>query len=271
MPHLFTNRPRKYAIGVHKDKLISHHTWEKINVLAYEIGGILFIAGSVLFLPKYGDYEAEGAWLFIVGSILYLVVTFHDGIELLFNKEAALALFVDSMAALTYVVGSIAFIFGSAFFLPSVDKTVAGAWCFIWGSVLFIIGAIMNALQIYEAPSVWSSRYMLLTAVCYIIGSVFFTLASVPYLWTFQNSQDETKIDEYLAIQYIIGSVCFFLGGCINGLRAYLIIKRDKQQLGGKLQRQQQQENINTADENVEKGQQQEENTIEIIVDKTDG
>jgi hypothetical protein len=58
MPHLFTNRPRKYAIGVHKDELISHHTtWEKINVLAYEIGGILFIAGSVLFLPKYGDYR----------------------------------------------------------------------------------------------------------------------------------------------------------------------------------------------------------------------
>lgn len=270
MPHLFTNRSRKYAIGVHEDKLTAHHTWEKINVLVYEIGGIIFIAGSVLFLPKYGDYEVDGAWLFIVGSILYLIVTFHDGIELFFNKEAAWALFVDSMAALTYVLGSTAFIIGSAFFLPTVDKTVAGAWCFIWGSVLFTLGAIMNALQIYEAPNVWTSRYMLLTAVCYIIGSVFFTLASVPYLWTFQNSQDERKIDEYLAIQYIIGSVCFFFGGCINGLRAYLIMKRDKQQLNEKSQQQQQRDNINTTDENVEKAQQQEENTMESIVVKTD-
>ena len=262
---MFTNRSRKYAVGVHEDKLFSHHTWEKINVLAYEIGGIIFIAGSVLFLPKYGDYEAEGSWLFIVGSILYVIVTFHDGVELLFNKEAALALFVDSMAALTYVLGSILYIIGSVFFLPTVDKTPAGAWCFIWGSVLFILGAIMNAFQIYEAPSVWSSYYMLLTAVCYIIGSVFFTLASVPYLFTFQNSQDETRVDEYLATQYIIGSVCFFFGGCINGLRAYLIMKRDKQQLDEKLQQQQQQ------DENVEEAQQQEENTTENIVDNADG
>jgi uncharacterized metal-binding protein len=273
MPHVFTNRSRKYAIGVHEDKLTAHHTWETINVIAYEIGGLIFVVGSVLFLPKYSDYEAEGSWLFIVGSILYLIVTFHDGIELFFNKEATLALFVDSTAALTYVLGSITFIIGSVFFLPTVDKTVAGAWCFIWGSVLFILGAIMNAFQIYEASSVWTSRYMLLTALCYVIGSVFFALASVPYLWSFQSSEDETKIDDYLAAQYIIGSLLFFFGGCINGLHAHLVMKRDEQHLDEKLQQQQQQENSEATDENVEKAQQkqqQQQNTMEIIVDKTD-
>jgi hypothetical protein len=221
MPHFITNRPRKFAVWQDSGVLKSHFRWEYVNVVVYAVGGLIFVLGSVFFLPELTDLIEVGAWHFVVGSFLYLIVSSHDFVEFLHyeNKKSIL----DATAAITYILGSLLFIVGSILFLPQVEEQIAGAWCFITGSAVFVVGAILNAMQVFEFSTVWTQRYMNLTAACYMIGSTLFASASVPYLFSFDDAGDKLTLDRYLGYQYILGSLFFLLGGLLNGLRAYLL------------------------------------------------
>ena len=122
---------------------------------------------------------------------------------------------VDSAACLNYICGSILFIVGSIFYLPSSGRYLGGALCFITGSILFVIGAILNGLQIFEAKTKRDAQYMLITAMFYVIGSVMFLVGSIPYLYNYESSEVESKIDTFLAGVYITGSLFFAIGGVI--------------------------------------------------------
>jgi hypothetical protein len=224
MPHFVTNRPRRFAIFGAAEKLNLQFGWEARNTLVYEAGGVMFIIGSVFFLPVYEEYVAVGSWLFFVASILYIIVSAHDCVEIFYHPSNTP--FIDAGAAASYLIGAIVFLIGSALFLPTVGKYEAGALCFIVGSLLFVAGAVLNAMQIFQAPSARAARYFLLTAVCYIIGSTMFVVASVPYLFPFESAKDEERIDRWLAQQYIVGSLFFLLGGLINGFRAHHIVTK---------------------------------------------
>jgi len=54
-----------------------------------------------------------------------------------------------------------------------------------------------------------------------------FLFGSIPYLITFESESDEQKVDELLGWTFIVGSVFFFLGGCINIARARFLLKED--------------------------------------------
>jgi len=56
MPHLFVNRPRLYDVVGKDPSLRDQFRWETINAVVYKLGGIVFIAGSVLFFPSMADY-----------------------------------------------------------------------------------------------------------------------------------------------------------------------------------------------------------------------
>jgi hypothetical protein len=47
----------------------------------------------------------------------------------------------------------------------------------------------------------------------------------VPYIWTIQAESDRTILYAFLAWQYLIGSVLFFMGGVFNYWRAYLVMR----------------------------------------------
>ena len=194
----------------------------------------MFVIGSVFFLPKYSDLEPVGSWIFFVASIFYLIVAFHDALELTHkNREnmslGQLFLNIDFAAALNYMFGSILFMVGSVLFLPDVALFAAGAWCFIIGSFNFTAGAILNGLQIFEATTKQDAQYLLLTAMSYIIGSVAFLIPSIPYLFSFETESDEEKIDTFLAAIYIAGSVCFTVGGCINFYRSEALVDLEEE------------------------------------------
>mmetsp|Transcript_4725 Transcript_4725/g.12022 ORF Transcript_4725/g.12022 Transcript_4725/m.12022 type:complete len:321 (+) Transcript_4725:158-1120(+) len=79
MPHLFVNRRRFHGSPFHPfDDESGNFRWEIINAVAYQLGGFIFTAGSVLFLPRYEAYVGIGSILFVIGSIFYLVVSGHD-------------------------------------------------------------------------------------------------------------------------------------------------------------------------------------------------
>jgi predicted membrane channel-forming protein YqfA (hemolysin III family) len=203
--------------------------WETINAVLYVIGGIVFIVGSVFFFPRYEAYANLGAWTFVTGSLLYLIVTVHDFAEVWrywrtshhHDRDQIL----EYTAAVSYMLGTILFILGSVSFLSFVGWFNAGTWCFVSGSLLFVLAACINVLQIVKSDSITTLQLMNLTAVFFVVGSVLFTVASVPYLWEVQVESDRTTLYAYLAWQYLVGSLLFFTGGVFNYRRAYLIAR----------------------------------------------
>jgi hypothetical protein len=81
MPHLFVNRPRLHDLTKGSKQIEAQFRWETINAFIYKAGGVIFIAGSILFFPRFEAYADWGAWTYFVGSFLYLIVTGHDLME----------------------------------------------------------------------------------------------------------------------------------------------------------------------------------------------
>jgi hypothetical protein len=132
----------------------------------------------------------------------------------------------EYIAAASYLSGTLLFTFGSIFFLSAVGWFTAGAWFFVIGSLCFVLGACINVLQIVKAADLLTLQLMNLTAVSFVVGSVLFTVASIPYLWSVESPVDRETINAFLAWQYLVGSCLFLAGGVFNYWRAYVVMKK---------------------------------------------
>ncbi len=231
MPHMFINRPRLHNLTRGRADLEAQFRWETINAVFYKIGGIIFIIGSILFFPRFKAYADIGAWTFFMGSLFYLVVTGHDFLEVRLHWRTGnhhdRNQILEYTAAASYVWGTILFTVGSIFFLSDVGWFQAGAWTFVVGSLLFVVGACINVLQIVQSESIITLQLMNLTAISFVVGSVLFTVASVPYLWDVKAPSDRTTLYAFLAWQYLTGSLLFFIGGVFNYWRAYVVMQKE--------------------------------------------
>lgn len=230
MPHFFSNRPRVHCLTEPLPDLEAHFRWETANAAIYALGGLVFIVGSVFFFPALSELRDFGAGIFFFGSLLYLLVTGHDLAEVAANAKSdntrgRSRQKLDLAAARAYVAGTVLFAIGSAFFFSVIDWTVAGAWCFTIGSALFIFGAAVNLLDIVFARDMTTLQLLNLTAVTYIVGSVLFCVASIPYLWTLASAADRDLLNQYLAWLFVVGSALFLIGGAFNYWRAWLVAK----------------------------------------------
>jgi len=230
MPHLISERPRLLDLTKGRNDLRAQFRWETINAVFYKLGGLTFVIGSLFFFPSLAPWIDIGAWTFFGGSLLYLTVTAHDLLEVLRHRRARAEPDVNDrlelIAACTYLIGTLLFVAGSLLFLSFIDRIQAGAWCFIIGSLLFVVGASVNVLQVPIKSRRSNLQLINLTAVTFVTGSVLFTVASIPYLWSPPTAADAEVLDRFLAAQYLVGSLLFFAGGITNYLRAYLFIRR---------------------------------------------
>lgn len=232
MPHVFVNRPRLHDLTDADASLRDHFRWETINAVVYKLGGVIFVIGSILFFPALEAYADLGVWTFILGSLLYLVVTGHDMLEVIHHARtrtgpATVWDRLDRLSAIAYLAGTLFFTGGSVFFLSAVGLLTSGAWCFVLGSLLFVLGATINVLQIVRAHSLLTLQLMNLTALSFVTGSVLFTVGSIPYLWTIDTAHDLQVIDTFLAWQFLVGSLLFLLGGVFNYWRAWIVIRQE--------------------------------------------
>lgn len=230
MPHLIANRPRILNLTKGENDLPAQLRWETINAILYKIGGLSFVIGSIFFFPALDRFSDTGAWIFFGGSILYLIVTAHDLAEVRHYWHSRPSHSdndrLELVAAFSYQWGTILFLIGSIFFLSSIDRIYAGAWCFIIGSLLFVLGASINVLQVPQKTSRGSLQLVNLTAVSFVTGSVLFTVASVPYLWKAPTEASSQVLHAFLAAQYLMGSFLFLFGGVTNYVRAYGLIRK---------------------------------------------
>lgn len=222
MPHLITHRPREANLRQRDPEHHSHQWWETISAGAYVLGGATFVGGSICFFPALEEWLAVGDWLFFAGSLLYLLVTGHDLLEVIkywrHHETDTFADHIEFVAAWSYVIGTLCFLFGSLCFLPSLSWTVPGTWCFIIGSLLFLVGGFVNILQVVEAPSLLYMQLFNLTVASFLVGSILFVVASVPFLWQVANS-DKSLVFNFVAWQYTLGSALFFIGGLFTYYR----------------------------------------------------
>lgn len=230
MPHFFSNRPRVHALVGGAGKGGLHFRWETVNAVVYTLGGVIFIFGSVLFFPSLSAWENVGAGAFLFGSLLYLLVTGHDVVEVLAShrdrtRSRSVWQVLEFWAAVAYLAGTLLFVVGSVFFFSVFDWVGPGAWCFLIGSVLFLFGAVVNVLQIIFATTLKTLQLLNLTAISFIVGSTLFCVASIPFLWELSSDADRILLDAYLAWLFLVGSVLFLAGGLFNYWRAWLIVR----------------------------------------------
>lgn len=215
MPHLITHRPRVANVMSGDEQAKSHKRWETTNAIFYAIGGLTFIGGSICFFPALEKYLALGSWLYFAGSVLYLLVTGHDLIEVFkywrTHNTDTFADRIEQITAIAYVTGSLLFTVGSLCFLPAIDATLIGCWCFIIGSALFMLGGFINMLQVVEAPSLIYMQLFNLTVAQFIAGSALFLVATVPYFWHLAHPA-QYQIDTLSAAQFLFASILFFTG-----------------------------------------------------------
>lgn len=229
MPHLFLDRPRLLNLAAKPSARQSHFFWESLNAGIYLAGGAIFIAGSFFFFPTLEEYQDTGCLLFFLGSLLYLVVTGHDMAEVWARRHQPRGGFAqrlgENASAFSYLTGTVLFTVGSVFFSSLLNWGFWGAWTFILGSACFVAGAMINVLQIVRADSMAKLVLLNLTAVAFLVGSVLFTVASVPYLWHFEAPHDGEIVYGFLAWQYLVGSALFLAGGLFNYGRACLVLR----------------------------------------------
>eukprot|EP00050_Salpingoeca_kvevrii_P008812 m.305249 g.305249 ORF g.305249 m.305249 type:complete len:290 (-) comp17649_c0_seq1:29-898(-) len=125
----------------------------------FTIGNVLFVLGSCLFFPRFGEkFERGGIWLFVAGSILFVLGTAWDLLWVYAHRPAHRAsgqsvnVTLRWIIAIGYVSGSFCFIVGSLFFLPGIKLLKAGVVLFVLGSACFLLAAMTNAAKRHLYP-----------------------------------------------------------------------------------------------------------------------
>ncbi|MFC0269373.1 YrhK family protein [Kushneria aurantia] len=227
MPHMVASRRRMYSPTSSADDRNAHSRWETFNARTYMLGGLGFILASVLFLPSLSAFHALAAWLFFAASLCYLLVTTHDLYETLrywyHHHHLGLSGVGELVAVTSYFVASVLFALGSLYFLPGWGWDALGAWCFIIGSVLFLVGAFLNLPQLVKSPTGISMVLFNLTLVTFLIGSTLFLVATIPYLMHFDSQHTSDEVFRLAVGQFIAASILFLFGGIFMFWRLYMM------------------------------------------------
>mmetsp|Transcript_41508 Transcript_41508/g.72931 ORF Transcript_41508/g.72931 Transcript_41508/m.72931 type:complete len:257 (-) Transcript_41508:96-866(-) len=236
MPHLLIERLREFpTLGSftfpfnRKEYPTGAFVLEVLDIIA----GVLFVIGSICFLPPYSDdidVFLAGCGLFVVGGIFYLVVCACSFFEALFLKGLAT---LEASENALYLVGSWLFLVGTFLYWPAeahyrhietfkdmtlgayfnlFDPEFEGTLFFIIGSVMFAFGAFFNALNQREFDEFTSKLLSAITSL-YLGGSLLFAMGSVAFL---PNMGCGKQMQILGAWGFIIGSVLYLIGGCLS-------------------------------------------------------
>lgn len=128
---------------------------EFLTLTGYVIASVLFLLGSIFFLPGVFK-EAWGAWCFIIGSALFAAGATISVVQIT-EAGTLIGLQLLNAVAICFVIGSILFLIPSIPYLWSVDQSnlteklfIYLAGQFIFASVLFLAGGVANFYRAYR-------------------------------------------------------------------------------------------------------------------------
>lgn len=195
------------------------------------LGGVIFLVGSVCFLPAYSEKVSvflTGCALYVVGALIYMLLSSFTLFEALREVQ-----FLEAFENFLYFVGSLIFLIGTILYWPSEaryryvewmkDFSVGaqlelfspefeGTLLFILGSVVFTFAAFVNGLNQRVGDSV-SSRMLAATTSLYMAGSLLFVMGSVAFLPELGCNNQMTTIGAWC---FILGSLFYVIGGSVS-------------------------------------------------------
>lgn len=225
----------RYEHSNTKDNSLHWRLWHSIN---YMIGGITFYMGSYCYFSYinsvYLDSFVIGGWLYTIGSLGFLLADItewnhfkygctcdvnYQGEQTLWNTflraEVGINFFLSVLGSLMYLIGSI-------FFIPSLDMLPQGEFFFIYGSLIIFFSQlwkilrphIINGFKIENVTEDFSGFLVDLCAglggFCYFYGTVIFR-----YM--------ENEFDQNMASHlFVTGGSFFTLSGLAMQYRYYL-------------------------------------------------
>lgn len=134
-----------------------HHSyWLKLEYwvsIIYIVASLLFIIGSIAFLPSYEDTEL-GSWCFIIGSLLFFIAACINILQIEQEDNQQL-LFIKNSIAVNFLAGSVIFTMASVPYLWKLETHhdhlitlgFSAEW-FIIGSLFFLIGGIIGIKKV---------------------------------------------------------------------------------------------------------------------------
>eukprot|EP00658_Telonema_sp_P-2_P010593 TRINITY_DN13997_c0_g1_i3.p1 TRINITY_DN13997_c0_g1~~TRINITY_DN13997_c0_g1_i3.p1 ORF type:complete len:476 (-),score=117.76 TRINITY_DN13997_c0_g1_i3:561-1988(-) len=158
---------------------------QKLQTLIFLCGGVLFVLGSIFFLPQVNDWfstEAirltHGCWLYLAGSFVFMIGAYlgkRVGVELVLTGKPLRYNFrrgkhlhhiywwsdeqVNVVSCHLLMVGTLCFVLGTVFFFPGWPQGAAhavehmAALFFIIGSIFFAGSAVVDYLRLWRRDS----------------------------------------------------------------------------------------------------------------------
>jgi len=236
---------------------------EYIDHIIFLLAMLGFVIGSVFFFPQFDPGNGLGEYIFTVASLMVLYLNGNDLVEVLKapssssnnNNNHAVVIRksnrasgvttqpnhttslddhfeqqqqenstkdqrLDVLAPVFYIIGALLFTGPFFIWFP-----LTGGWLFVIGSLFFILGAFVNSLQIWDSPDRISAQMANTIVILYVIGSTMFFVASLPYVYTYDDERDTSLIDDISSSFYLIGSILYFVTGILEIRRSQYIKK----------------------------------------------
>jgi len=223
------------------------------------IAAIIFVIGSVCFLPQYSK-EVElfilGCNIFVVASIQYVVISTLSLAETVNHYGTLWNL--EGMECVGWVVGSVVFLIGTVLYFPDREicdkgaielsknssdnqnpdvchslaqhmnknsKEFWGTILFISGSCLFVIAIFFNALSQsrFDRPL---DRMVAVISFNYLVGSLLFCMGSIAFLPNMGCGPEMVTIGAWM---FIIGSAFFVVGSLVSCWRTYKMLNEQNE------------------------------------------
>jgi len=235
--------------------------WRVFHGTSYLFGGLLFICGSCMYFTNVianNSWALEaGAWLFIIGSVCFLVADLQDWlyyrISLFFARKSRQTnsavrdnthvrkeqnSFFNrcrqvriELNYLTSITGSVLYVIGSIFFLPKYsDSVIVGDALFIAGSAVIYLSegwkihrlACTNVLDSndtrFRYRNIISNLQAIFISIFAGFGGVFYFIGTILFLPQYNTTDFSENRSGGL---FLCGGVSFSLAGLLLQYRYY--------------------------------------------------
>ncbi|OQR81689.1 hypothetical protein THRCLA_11509 [Thraustotheca clavata] len=203
----------------------------------YWFGGLAFLVGSFFFYPREKSSPGDswfGSYLYLFGCTAFLwgscIDSYEARVEHL-NGPPGLLRFAPVASSCFNVFGSIQFVIGAVFYLPTYYSShpTYGSWLFISGCLAFCCAIFVDVMRLatysHAASTPVRRRWVHILSPWYLVsllnlvGNIFFIVGAYSYLPKFVavSNHDLQQINlAFAASQFIVGSVCFSIAPLVQ-------------------------------------------------------
>jgi hypothetical protein len=189
--------------------------------VAYLIGDIGFIIGSIFFFAKfYDDTGLAGSWMFIIISVINVALGMHDLYETVHARSLGLLELERSevLECILNVLSAVFFTVGTFIELPKFDSDnfqFADLFA-IFGSASLVVSSYFNAVGMAADKS--ESLISRICLGCTLMGAVMFTVGATLYLPEIAAVPTAYALGTWM---YVWGSVLFTISAILGIVMAY--------------------------------------------------